>query len=189
MKREIARELGYRLIACGPVTLVTTFYKGDMNVMTASWLTPLSYRPMLIGLSVHHNTLTHELLRKGGELAINLPSPDLIRQVRYCGAVSGRDQNKLKNTGLHEEGPRVVRAVLIEECIAHLECAVVDTITPGDHSLFVLEILHAQAEAEAFDETWLLRERDLGPLHHLGGERYSTLSEVLVNDAPLPKAR
>src|SRR6266550_1071390 len=96
VKREISIEHAYRLIACGPVTLVTSFYRGDMNVMTASWLTPVSYRPVLIGL------------------------------VRYCGSVSGRDQSKLTVTGLHEEGPQHIRPVLIEECIANLECAVVD---------------------------------------------------------------
>src|ERR671933_2232155 len=95
MKREIPRDQAYRLIACGPVTLVTSFYRGDMNVMTASWLTPVSYRPVLIGLSVHQANLTHDLIRKGGEFAINIPSADLLRQVRYCASVSGREQNKL----------------------------------------------------------------------------------------------
>src|SRR5438105_7136235 len=105
VKREISIEHAYRLIACGPVTLVTSFYRGDMNVMTASWLTPVSYRPVLIGLSVHQANLTNELIRKGGEFAINIPSADLLRQVRYCASVSGRDQNKLTVAGLREEGP------------------------------------------------------------------------------------
>ena len=145
MKREIARDQAYRLIACGPVTLVTSLYKGDMNVMTASWLSPVSYRPLLIGLSVHQATLTHELIKKGQEFAINVPTHELVKQVRYCGSVSGRDQNKLKATGLHEEGPRLVRPVLIRECIAHIECAVVDAFSPGDHTLFVAEIVSAAA--------------------------------------------
>src|SRR5437868_8237662 len=94
VKREISTDQAYRLIACGPVTLVTSFYRGDMNVMTASWLTPVSYRPVLIGLSVHQANLTHDLIRKSGEFAINVPTTELLRQVRYCGAVSGREQNK-----------------------------------------------------------------------------------------------
>jgi flavin reductase (DIM6/NTAB) family NADH-FMN oxidoreductase RutF len=177
MKREIARDQAYRLIACGPVTLVTSFYKGDMNLMTASWLAPISYRPMLIGLSVHQATLTHELIKKGQEFAINVPTHELVKQVKYCGTVSGRDQNKLKVTGLHEEGPRLIRPVLIRECIAHLECAVVDAFSPGDHTLFVAEIVSAQAEEEAFDESYLLAERDLSPVTHLGGSRYALYGE------------
>jgi flavin reductase (DIM6/NTAB) family NADH-FMN oxidoreductase RutF len=177
MKREIAREQAYRLIACGPVTLVTSFYKGDMNLMAASWLAPISYRPMLIGLSVHQATLTHELIKKGQEFAINIPTHELVKQVKYCGTVSGRDQNKLKVTGLHEEGPRLIRPVLIRECIAHLECAVVEAFSPGDHTLFVAEIVSAQAEEEAFDESYLLAERDLSPVTHLGGSRYALYGE------------
>jgi flavin reductase (DIM6/NTAB) family NADH-FMN oxidoreductase RutF len=177
MKREIARDQAYRLIACGPVTLVTSFYKGDMNLMTASWLAPISYRPMLIGLSVHQATLTHELIKKGQEFAINVPTHELVKQVKYCGTVSGRDQNKLKVTGLHEEGPRLIRPVLIRECIAHIECSVVEAVTPGDHTIFIAEVIAAQAEEEAFDETFLLAERDLSPVTHLGGARYALFGE------------
>jgi flavin reductase (DIM6/NTAB) family NADH-FMN oxidoreductase RutF len=184
VKREISIEQAYRLIACGPVTLVTSFYRGDMNIMTASWLTPVSYRPILIGLCVHQANLTHDLIKKGGEFAINIPTPELIRQVRYCGSVSGRDQSKLIATGLHEEGPQHIRPVLIEECVANLECSVVDTIAPGDHTLFVAEIVRAQAEAEAFDATYLLKERDLKPLHHLGGDSYAVLDEPIQAPAP-----
>jgi flavin reductase (DIM6/NTAB) family NADH-FMN oxidoreductase RutF len=106
--------------------------------------------------------------------------------VRYCGAVSGRDQNKLTATGLHEEGPHFVRPVLIEECIAQLECSVVEMVAPGDHTFFIAEVVYAQAEAEAFDAIYLLKERDLRPLHHLGGESYSMLDELLTNTAPPP---
>lgn len=186
MKREIPTEQAHRLIAPGPVTLVTSFYRGDMNVMAASWLAPVSYRPVLIGLNVHQANLTCELIRKSGEFAISIPSHDLLRQVRYCGAVSGRDQTKLTVAGLREEGPHRVRPVLIEACIAHLECAVVEAISPGDHTLFVAEVLYAQAEEEAFDGSYLLQDRDLSPLHHLGGDRYAVLGEPIVSDAPLP---
>src|SRR5258708_11603764 len=105
VRREISIDQAHRLISCGPVTLVTAFYRGDMTVMTAAWLTPVSYRPVLIGLSVHQATLTHELIKRGGEFAINIPTQGLLRQVRYCASVSGRDQSKLTATGLHEEGP------------------------------------------------------------------------------------
>src|SRR5439155_1441902 len=130
----------HRLIAPGPVTLVTSFYRGDMNVMTASWLSPVSYRPVLVGLNVHLANLTNELIRRGEEFSINIPSADLLRQVRYCASVSGRDQSKLTVAGLREEGPHLVRPVLIEACIAHLECAVVEAVTTGDHTLFVGEV-------------------------------------------------
>ena len=188
MKREIAREQAYRLIACGPVTLVTSFYKGDMNVMTASWIAPVSYRPILLGLSVHQATLTHELIKKGQEFAINVPTHELVKQVKYCGTVSGRDQNKLKVTGLHEEGPRAVRPVLIRECIAHVECAVVQAVTPGDHTIFIAEVVSAQAEEESFDDAYLLAERDLSPITHLGGPRYGTYGEPIQLEDPREEA-
>src|ERR1051326_7812271 len=95
VKREISIEHAYRLIACGPVTLVTSFYRGDMNIMTASWLTPVSYRPLLIGLSVNQPNMTHALIKKADEFGLSGPSVPVRRQVRFCAAGPGRDRSKL----------------------------------------------------------------------------------------------
>ena len=187
MKRDIPVERAPRLISPGAIALVTSFHKGDMNVMTAGWITPVSFKPVFIGLNVHQDSLTHELIKKSGEFVLNIPTRDLLRQVRYCGSVSGRDQNKLKVAGLHEEGPQHVKPILIAECIAHIECAVITSITPGDHTQFIAEILCATADDEAFIDNYLLLQKDLSPLHHLGGEVYSSLGEILISDAALPK--
>ena len=66
---------------------------------------------------------------------------------------------------------------------------VVEAISPGDHTFFVAEIVRAQAEEEAFDASYLLKERDLKPLHHLGADSYAILDEPLPSAAPPPEGR
>ena len=59
-----------------------------------------------------------------------------------------------------------------------------DAFTIGDHTLFVGKVVAAQVEKEAFDETWLLADPDLKPLHYLGLNYYATLGERLEARVP-----
>ena len=64
---------------------------------------------------------------------------------------------------------------LIENCIAWVECGLQDTMTIGDHTLFIARVLVVQANEDAFDQTWTLESQDAKPLHYLGMDRYATL--------------
>lgn len=176
-KVEIPLERAHRLLGVGPVLLVTATRKGRADITPIAWASPVASRPPLVAIAVFEGNFIHELIRGSGEFVLNVPGPELLRQVQYCGSVSGRDVDKFQATGLHQAEPRQVEAPLIEECIGHLECALVDVVTPGDHSIFIGEVVAAKAEEEAFKDHWLLKERELKPLHHLGGSLYGLLEE------------
>ena len=179
MKKEVPLSRANRLINCGPVVLVTAQYKGKANVMTAAWVMPISIRPPLVGVAVHPARYTHDMIKKGGEFVLNVPGRALAEQVKLCGTVSGKDEDKFKLSGLTPVEGRRVRPPWIEECLGHLECAVVEAISLGDHTLFVGEVVGAWAEEEAFDRTWKLEEEEGKPLHHLGGDYFAVLEERL----------
>ena len=65
----------------------------------------------------------------------------------------------------------------IDRCLAHLECIIVDRVQPGDHVLYIAQIVGAWAEEEAFAQTWIVpaAAEELAPLHHLGGETFASL--------------
>ncbi|MCS7051144.1 MAG: flavin reductase, partial [Thermomicrobium sp.] len=67
MGRREPRELRFaaRLLEPGPVVLVTSHYRGQPNVMTAAWVTPISLDPPRLGLAIHPSRLTHEFLSRG----------------------------------------------------------------------------------------------------------------------------
>lgn len=177
-KIDLPIEQAARLLAPGPVTLVTSAYRDRVNVLTVGWVSVASFRPVLVSIAIFPGTFSHDLIRSSGEFVINIPPWDIVRQVRYCGRVSGREVDKFAASGLRPEEPRYVRAPHIEQCIGHLECAVVEAVTPGDHTLFIGEVVAARVEEDLFDGYWLIREeRDLRPLHHLGGDFYGVLAE------------
>ncbi|MBI4320296.1 MAG: flavin reductase family protein [Chloroflexi bacterium] len=179
MKEEIAVSQCPRMLNPGPVVLVTSTLKGQPNIMTAAWSMALSFNPTMVGVSIAPRRLTHEFIQKSEEFVLNVPTLRIMKQVHYCGSVSGRNVDKFKESGLIPITPREVRAPLVEQCLAHIECALVNAITIGDHTLFVGQVLSVQVEKDTFDNAWLLKEEEAKPLHNLGGRLYAVLDKPL----------
>src|SRR5258706_1072388 len=179
MKIQVPVNQAPRMILPGVVGLVTTHYRGKYDVTTVSWLMPVSREPPYVAIAVHPSTMCYDSIKRSNEFVINIPTRDVINQVVTCGRISGNDLDKFERTGLRMAEPHVVNAPYVEQCIGHLECAVVNAYTPGDHVIFVGQIAYAMVESDAFDENWLLTEKELKPLHHLGAAFFSTLDSVI----------
>lgn len=177
MKEQMPVTQSLRMILPGVVGLVTTEYRGRYNVSAISWMSPVGREPPLLAMSVHPSTLTHDMVKRSGEFVVNIPNRDVINQVVTCGRLSGNDQDKFERTGLEMVEASVIRAPWIAQCIGHLECSVVNLFQPGDHSIFIAEIIAAWAEEGAFDDGWLLQGRELKPLHHLGATFFGVLED------------
>ncbi|HEX5415713.1 MAG TPA: flavin reductase family protein [Chloroflexota bacterium] len=177
MKIAVPLNLALRMIVSGPVSLVTTAFRGQYDVATMSWLAPVGREPPLLAIAVYPSSVTHDFLKRSGEFVVNIPTRDVINQVVSCGIVSGAQVDKFKTTGLTMVEAQVLRPPVIEQCIGHLECAVVNAYQPGDHTIFVGQVAYAMAEEDAFDEAWKLEEAYLKPLHHLGGYFFGALEE------------
>ncbi len=186
MRQSIPESDARRLLGGGPVVLVTTAWRGNYNVMPAVFVTPLSIEPPLIGLAVHPARHTHDMIKFSEEFALNVPSRELLHHCQYLGSMSGRDADKLELTKLPTFRARQVDAPLLEGCVGYIECGVEDAYTIGDHTLFAGKVVAAQAEKDAFEETWLLSDPELKPLHYLGLNYYALLEERL--EARVPKA-
>ena len=149
----------YGLLEPGPVVLLTTQWRGRTNVMTLSWHMMMEFEPPLIGCVVSNRNYTFEILRRTRECVINIPTADLARKVVACGNVSGRRVDKFKKYHLTAEPAASVKAPLIAECYANLECRVADTRMVEKYCMFVLEVVNA----------WIDPSRKWArTMHHLG---------------------
>jgi flavin reductase (DIM6/NTAB) family NADH-FMN oxidoreductase RutF len=187
MRQTISELAARRLLGGGPLVLVTTAWRGNENVMPAAFVTPVSFDPPLVALAVHPSRHTHDMIKYSEEFALNLPSRELLHHCQYLGSVTGREFNKLELTNLPKFRARRVEAPLLEGCVAYIECGVHDAYTAGDHTLFIGKVVAAQVEKEAFEETWLLTDPDLKPLHYLGMNYYALLDERLAARVPKPE--
>lgn len=176
-KVEIPLVKASRLINAGPVVLITSQYKDKANVMTAAWITPLSFRPPLVGVAIHPARFTHELIKKSEQFAINVPGISLLKAVEICGTYSGKEVDKFAKAGITPVDALEIDVPLVEECLGHIECVLVDTFIVGDHTLFVGQVVAASVAEGAFDDVWILEDEEAKPLHHLGGSFYALLDK------------
>jgi flavin reductase (DIM6/NTAB) family NADH-FMN oxidoreductase RutF len=179
MRRNLEPLDALRLLGGGPVVLVTTRWRDQIDVMPAIWVAPVSRMPPLVAVAVHPSRHSHDLMRFAEEFAINIPGRDLLNHVHYFGIVSGRDVSKLELAKLSTFKAQKVESPLIEGCLGHIECGLEDALRLGDHTLFVGRVVAVQADREAFEETWTLADPDHKPLHYLGIDRYAILAEPL----------
>ena len=80
-------------------------------------------------------------LRKTRECVIAVPTVDMLDKVVGIGTCSGADTDKFAKFKLTPVKGKIVKAPLIKECLANIECRVIDIIRK--HNIVVLEALAA----------------------------------------------
>jgi len=134
-----------RLMEPGPIVLVSSAWKGATNIMTMGWHIVLEFEPALIGCYIWDANHSYEMIRRSGECVINIPTLDLVDQVVGIGNSSGEDIDKFETFGLTAAPARKVKAPLIAECYASLECKVADTSLLRKYGVFVFEVVKAHS--------------------------------------------
>jgi len=139
------------LITCGDAS-------SRANVIAVSFCMPAAGQPPQVVCSIGKAFYSHELIEQTGEFIVNVPSEALKKAVYYCGTHSGRDVDKFKEAELTPLPAKHLKAPIIAECIAHMECVVVgklDTkpytnsdlkLNIANKTLFLGEVVEAYAD-------------------------------------------
>jgi flavin reductase (DIM6/NTAB) family NADH-FMN oxidoreductase RutF len=106
--------------------MVTTVREGQANIMTMSWYTMMEFEPQTVGCIISNRSHTFDILKSTRECVINIPTLELAEKVVGCENTSGRKIDKFKVFALTQATASYVKAPLIDECYANLECKVVD---------------------------------------------------------------
>jgi len=143
--KELPLDKAFQLIEPGPVVLLTTAHKGKPNVMTMSWHMDVDFTP-LIACVVSNGDYSFQALRKTRECVIAVPGANLIKKVVDIGNCSGADTDKFAQFQLTALAAANVKAPLIAECLANIECRVIDARLANKYNLFLLEGVQAWTE-------------------------------------------
>ena len=113
---------------------------GKANIITVGWTMRASTEPptFAIGLGMRSHSCAN--ISRSGEFVIALPGADLAKEAMYCGTHSGTEVDKFAEAGLTALDAKCVRAPLIGECLANLECKVVASHDLSDHRVFFGEV-------------------------------------------------
>ena len=161
-----------------PVVLVTTVDpKGNPNIITVICAGIACGKPPLIAIGIHPFTYSYSLLKLVGEFVVNIPPERLLDAVKYCGRVSGRDEDKFAGAKLTPVPASEVKPPLIKECPVNLECKVKHFLSLGIHDLFIGEVVATHVDEEVIDDKGQLNvERCAAMACAKGASRYWSLS-------------
>ena len=138
--RTLKLSKAFTLMESGPVVLVTTHDEQKDNIMTISWTMVLDFTPVFAITTGEWNH-SFVALRKNKECVISIPTVDMLDTVVGIGTCSGKDTDKFEKFKLTPVQGKIVRAPLIKECLANIECKVIDIVTK--HNIVVLEAVAA----------------------------------------------
>jgi len=143
MMKEMQLNKAFTLIEPGPVVLIATNDGKKNNLMTISWTMVMDFTPMFAITTGPWNH-SYAALRKTKECVIAIPTVDLIDKVVGVGTCSGIDTDKFDRFGLTPVQGKHVKAPLVRECLANIECRVVDIVRK--HNIIVLEGIAAYVD-------------------------------------------
>jgi len=138
--RKLELSKAFTLMEPGPVVLVTTHDGKKDNIMTISWTMVMDFTPVF-AITTGEWNYSFTALRKNRECVIAIPTVDLLDKVVGIGTCSGAETEKFTRFKLTPVPARVVRPVLIKECLANIECKVIDIVKK--HNIVVLEAVAA----------------------------------------------
>jgi len=149
---KIGKGPSTALFPC-PVVLVTCRGSGGKpNIITLAWVGVVCSDPPTLGLGIRPQRHSYGLIEDSGEFVVNIPTVEMLRQVDFCGVVSGRDVDKFSETGLTPEPAEKVKPPLIRECPVNIECVVKDEIPLGVHHLFLGEVVCVHVDQDVLNE-------------------------------------
>jgi flavin reductase (DIM6/NTAB) family NADH-FMN oxidoreductase RutF len=154
---ELPIEKAFMLIEPGPAILVTTCDEGQNNIMTITWHMVMDFTPQ-IALTTGPWNHSFNALMHTKECVLAIPTVDLAEKVVGIGDCSGSCVDKFKKFELTPLSAADVKAPLISECLACIECRVTDYLKPP--GIFILEGIRA----------WIDQERKERRTFHANGD-------------------
>ena len=119
------------------IYIVTAKQGLEINGMVASWLSQVSFVPPLIMVAIKHERYSHAMIEQGKVFAVNILSTE---QHELIPTFTGH--NKPAEKFLHtSHEPRNTGAPVIKDALAYLDCKLIEQFTPGDHTLFIGEVV------------------------------------------------
>jgi flavin reductase (DIM6/NTAB) family NADH-FMN oxidoreductase RutF len=136
-----------------PVVLVTCQdEKARPNIITLAWVGVANSDPPMISIAIRPERHSYGIIKRTGEFVANLPTTGILKEMDFCGVVSGSKLDKFSTTRLTPLAAEKVKAPLIKECPVNLECRVKQVIPLGSHDLFLGEVVAAHVDTEIQDE-------------------------------------
>ena len=127
------------------VAVVTAAHEGRQYGMTVNSFSSISLEPPLISVVLKKLTHTHELVEASGEFSVTILAADQKRLSEIFAGKHPEIKNRFE--GVLTE-TLTANAPLLRGGLAYFNCRVMNSMTIGENTLFVAEVLAARGEGE-----------------------------------------
>lgn len=134
-----------------PPVMVTCGTVEKPNVLTIAWTGIINSEPAMTYISVRPSRFSYDIIKETKEFVINLSTEKMLKAVDFCGVKSGKDTDKLKETGLTVLPAENIKAPIIEQSPLSLECRVTEIKPLGSHDMFLAEIIALHVDEKLLD--------------------------------------
>jgi flavin reductase (DIM6/NTAB) family NADH-FMN oxidoreductase RutF len=122
------------------IYILTSFYRKERGGMVASWVSQVSYDPPMVMVAVHPKRFSHHLIDQSGYFALHLLSRN---QTDLIDCFKGPDPAAKFASIPWSRGK--THCPVLASCLAYMECEVKARYSPGNHTLFIGEVIDAHS--------------------------------------------
>ncbi len=126
------------------VVVITTKMGQKLNGMSAAWVSRAAEQPFLVMASVYKKNYSHDLIKSSRIFTVNYLQEGQQRLAIHFGKQSGQDVDKFRKVPYYTEK---TGAPILKDCLAYLDCRVIDQMDSGDHTIFLGEALSGRVLA------------------------------------------
>ncbi len=109
----------------------------EMTAMTAAWVSQVCDRPPCVAVAMRDDRYTHGVVLESGTFSLSVLRDDQLDVATYFGETSGEYHDKLHGVPY---GQSPGGSPILLDCLAYLDCKVLDTARAGDHTVFIGEV-------------------------------------------------
>jgi flavin reductase (DIM6/NTAB) family NADH-FMN oxidoreductase RutF len=131
-----------------PTVLVGALTDGKPDFAAVAWTGIAASNPASVTIALQPHRWSLKGIYQNRTFSINIPAESQVKEADYCGLVSGKDTDKVKDCKFNAFFGDLKTAPLIGQCPINLECEVSHILNLGSHHLVVGKIIQTYYSEE-----------------------------------------
>ncbi len=119
----------------------------EMTAMTAAWVAQVSELPPCVAVAVRDDRYTHGVILESATFSLSILRDDQVDLATHFAETSGEYHDKLHGVPY---GQSPGGSPVLLDCIAYLDCKVLDTARAGNHTVFIGEVTAGESYGPSY---------------------------------------
>lgn len=168
-------NLEYKLESIFPLVigLVVTKSVERVNVCPINWqVVSTKYElPVTVCIGLSHTSYSLETIKKTNQFTFVYPSKEQLNDAIYCGTVSGRNVDKVRNTSFRFTPSEHIQPPHMKNAVMNFECEVKQVIPLETFAIVIANVLEIEKS----------KKKSLDKIYALGDMNYGSVSRISID--------